>query len=166
MPNSIRYSFSQQFTVTAQQAFRWCTDFSPQDPKLMGLDGALREVIQVSEGTVVLKETYPTNGGTVVKEKLVQLYPGRHMWTSTHLSGPNRHSQFIYEIQPEGTEASRLDFTACHLEYKDQMTPQEAEELAGQLRSFDMEVWRRLASALHKDLKPQRRLFWLGNGKF
>ena len=62
---------------------------------------AKRTVTWLTESTVILKETFPTNSGTIEKEKLVHLYPDRLMWVSTHLSGPNKYSQFLYQITPE-----------------------------------------------------------------
>jgi hypothetical protein len=154
MPYPLRYTFQQHFPVNAIAAYKWCTDFSPQDPKLMKLDNAQREVTKITESTIILKETFHTDEGDLSKEKLVHLYPEGKMWVSTHLSGPNKHSQFIYEITSEGN-GSRLTFTALHLEPKDHMTEQEIEVLAKQLCHFDSDIWKKLASAMEKELiKP------------
>ena len=106
MPISVRYQFRQKFPVSAQQAFDWCTAFDPDDSTLMGDSEVKREITQIADGSLLLKDTFPTPKGTVEKQKLVQLYPDQHKWTSTHLSGPNRHSQFLYAITQRGKDAS------------------------------------------------------------
>ena len=153
MPTLIRYRFSQYFNVSAQEAFGWCTDFSPQDLRLMNLEeDAVREITKISESTTIIKDAIQTSVSAIVKEKLVQLYPDRLMWVSTQLSGPNRYSQFFYQINVESKDSSHLDFTGLHIEYKDHMSPKEIKELSERLCSFDMKIWRLLATAMHKDL--------------
>lgn len=153
MSQVLRYSFSQRFAVSAQQAFCWCTDYSPGDHALMGESNAEREVIHLTDSTLVLKEVFHTADGDVEKQKLVQLYPERFSWISTHLSGPNKYSQFIYEISPEGDSASRLNFTALHIEYgKENMNQEETKLLADSLCDYDSHAWKLLAKAMVKDL--------------
>ncbi len=156
MSYAIRYYFSRCFVVSARQAYLWCTDFSPKDHVLMREDHAEREVTHLTDGTVILKEIFHTSSGDVEKQKLVQLYPDRTSWVSTHLSGPNKYSQFIYEVFPEGDNASRLDFTALHLEHKKEiMTPKDLKLLADKLCKYDSGIWRLLAKAMTKDLCKQ-----------
>jgi len=153
MSQVLRYSFSQRFVVSAQQAFCWCTDYCPGDPALMGEANAEREVTHLTDSTLILKEIFHTADGDVEKQKLVQLYPERFSWISTHLSGPNKYSQFIYEIFPEGDSASRLNFTALHIEYgKENMTQEEIKLLADRLCEYDSHAWKHLAKAMAKDL--------------
>ena len=91
--------------------------------------------------------------GDVEKQKLVQLYPDRLRWVSTHLTGSNRYSQFIYEISAEGNRASRLDFTALHLEYeKDSLDSEAVKSLAEKLKKEDSAAWKLLAKAMIKEL--------------
>jgi hypothetical protein len=113
-----------------------------------------REVTRIGESALILKETFQVQDGVVVKEKLVQLYPERYMWISTHISGPSLHSQFIYEIAPKGKAASELTFTGAQVEHKENLTKKQAEALAAELCSYDAQVWRLLAAAMQKQLKP------------
>jgi hypothetical protein len=152
LPLTIRYHFTQAFNVSAKQAFLWCTSFSPDDPKIMELDYARREVTKISNDTVILTEQYQTEAGAVEKQKLVQLYPTRLMWISTHLSGPNQHSQFLYEITPQGEDASKLDFTAQHIEPQN-LSEEAAQVLAKSLCEYDTKIWRRLSAAMEHELK-------------
>ncbi len=148
MPLPVRYHFCQRFAVSAKRAFEWCTTFDPQDHKLMGDEGAGRHVTKIAEGTIILKDIFHTATGTSEKEKLVQLYPDQLSWVSTHLTGPNKYSQFLYKISPEG-EASILDFTGLHMDYQTQTG---AESLAQKLCKEDAAAWKLLARAMEKEL--------------
>ncbi len=153
MPVPIRYHFSQKLSVSASRAYKWCTDFSPVDHELMGKRDATRQVAHLTDGTVILIDTFPADSGLVEKHKLVQLFPEKLRWTSTHLTGPNKYSQFLYEISAETEKTSRLDFTAVHLEYaEDNLDKACAGVLAEKLCKEDSHGWRLLAEAMAKEL--------------
>lgn len=153
MPCSIRYCFSQRFSVPARKAYKWCTDYSPEDHALMGDKAAERQITRVTDTTIILTDIFHTSSGPVEKQKLVQLYPDRLRWVSTHLTGPHKYSQFIYEISAEGNAASRLDFTALHLEYeKEKLDSEDIKSLAGRLKEEDSAAWKLLARAMTKEL--------------
>ncbi len=119
----------------------------------MGEKNAEREVTRLAEGTVILTDVFHATG-YVEKEKLVQLYPDQLRWISTHLTGPNKYSQFIYEISEEGANASRLDFIGLHLEYvKENLDEADIKLLAEKLCKEDSQVWRLLARAMAKELR-------------
>ncbi len=149
MPYVIRYHFSQHLPLSAQVAYAWCTDFTPQDHALMGNRDAKREVEWLTEGTVVLKESFQVATGVLEKQKLVHLYPDRLTWVSTHIAGSNKDSQFIYEIKAE-KEASSLDFTALHINHRENLSEEENKALTNELYDFDSNVWKRLAKAMEK----------------
>lgn len=152
MSYAVRYSFSQRFAVPAPKAYRWCTHFTPEDRLLMGNDNAERQIINLTNSTLILMDIFHTGSGDVEKQKLVQLYPDRLSWISTHLSGPNQYSQFIYEIIAEGNDASRLDFTALDIEHSPEfMTSADIKLLADQLRKSDAKTWKLLAKAMEKE---------------
>ena len=150
MPLSVRYKFSQRFPVSAQKAFEWCTSFDPQDHALMGEKGAERKIILVTKGTLILEDIFPSKAGKVEKQKLVQLYPDKLSWTSTHLTGPNQYSQFLYQISSRGNAASVLEFTGLHLDYEGK---EDAGSLATRLRREDAAAWKLLVKAMAKELK-------------
>jgi len=119
----------------------------------MGEDAAERQITHLTDTTIVLTDIFHTSNGRVEKQKLVQLYPDRLSWISTHLTGPNKYSQFIYEISAEGNSASRLDFTALHLEYeKENLGSEGIKSLADKLKEEDSAVWKCLAKAMAKEL--------------
>ncbi len=150
MTASVRYSFKQPFAFSAESVFDWCTSFYPEDPELMGDNNAHREITQIADGSLILKDTFTTVEGVVEKQKLVQLYPKQFFWVSTHLTGPNKHSQFLYKITPQGRAASRLTFTALHLEYDEKI---DAKQLAERLCKEDAVAWKLMAKAMKEDLK-------------
>jgi hypothetical protein len=152
MPTVIQYSFSQSFSVSAQAAYKWSTDFQPDDHALMGEGNAKRQVNWISEVTVLLKETLPAGSIMIEKEKLIQLYPDLLMWTSTHLTGPNRYSQFIYEIISGDDNTSHLKFTALHLEQKENLSQKNKTSLTKNLCKYDSVVWKRLAEAMKQEI--------------
>jgi hypothetical protein len=153
MPVSLRYRFTQQFNVSAEDAFDWCTSFEGGDHALMG-DKAERQITRVADGSFILKDTFHTASSTVEKQKLVQLYPEQLRWTSTHLTGPNKHSQFLYAITPKGKSGSVLEFIALHIEHDDKP---DATALARRLCKEDADAWVLLAAAMEKEVKPKKR---------
>jgi hypothetical protein len=89
-----------------------------------------------------------------IKQKLVCLYPSRFFWTSTHLTGPNKYSQFLYEITSQTDGQSCLTFTALHLDYNFKKE-EDAERLARDLKKMDSETWKLLAEKMEKELKKR-----------
>ncbi len=153
MPLPVRYHFSQRFAVSAQKAFEWCTSFDPQDHALMGEKGAKRQVTLVTKGTIILLDAFPSKTGKVEKQKLVQLYPENLSWVSTHLTGPNQYSQFLYQISTRGKSASVLEFTGLHLDYEGK---EDSRALATRLRREDAAAWKLLAKAMKRELGKKK----------
>jgi hypothetical protein len=117
---------------------------------------ATREVQQISEDTLLLLDTYRSDGEVTIKQKLVCLYPKKLAWTSTHLTGPYKHSQFLYQITPETAKTCHLEFTAVFLDYsKENAAKNEIEELTRELRKIDADNWRLLAGIMEKELNKK-----------
>ncbi len=154
MLQTLKYQFTQKFNLPAHKAYEWCTDFTPQDPFLMQ-EKATREVKSISENTFILTDKFRVGGETTIKQKLVCLYPKRLMWTSTHLKGPAKYSQFIYEIKSVTRSKSRLRFTALHLAHDliEGVAKTRIEQLAKELRKSDSEVWKNLAREMEKEMR-------------
>ena len=150
-----RYSFKQRFPVPAKRVYQWCTDFDSTDHALMGDLNARRKMAHLNQGTIILTDTFHLPDGTIEKQKLVQLYPDQLFWVSTHLTGPNQYSQFLYAIKPQGSDSSILEFTGVHLDYTDK---EDAEALAKRLRKEDSDAWKLLAKAMKLDLALSNKL--------
>ena len=152
IPCTIHYEFIQKFNVSAQRAFAWCTDYNPDDMELMHKENATRKVQNVANDVLVLIDTFAddaTKGSE--KRKLVCLYPKRLMWTSTHLTGPNKHSQFLYEIAALNEGKSQLKFTALSLDNKNR-NKKDVEKESKALRKIDAETWKLLAQEMEKEI--------------
>jgi hypothetical protein len=150
---SIRYHFTQRFRVPAVNAYRWCTDYEPGDLALMNERGK-RTISWISEDAVILVEDLIHAGRHVKKTKLVRLNPEKMSWTNTHIAGPNEHSQFIYEIFPEGSGSSRLEFTGLQINYgRAKVPPDELESIRRELTEEDAASWKLLAKAMEEDLR-------------
>jgi len=153
MPIPIFYHFQQRFDVPAHKAYEWCTDYAPGDHALMGDEDAGRKVERVTERTLILTDTF--NAGTgdpIEKRKLVQLYPETLFWTSTHTSGPARHSQFLYQIVAESDDTSRIEFTGLLLDYANEGgVGVDAAKLAEKECADDAAAWKLLAKAMERD---------------
>jgi hypothetical protein len=150
---SIRYHFSQIFNVPPFEAYRWCTSYDPNDLTLMHQNGK-REITYLTESTLILTDTFYSEKETVKKNKLVQLYPDRLSWINTHLSGPNKYSQFLYEIKPENEDLSKLNYTGLKIEYKKNVkfSRKEIEALEAEQMNQDAAVWKIIAKEMEKEL--------------
>ncbi|MGA2385548.1 MAG: hypothetical protein ABSG33_03340 [Candidatus Bathyarchaeia archaeon] len=95
-----------------------------------------------------MKDVFHSAMGTMEKEKVLQLYPDQLAWVSTHLTGPNKYSQFLYRISADGKEASVLEFTGLHLDYE---SKEDAKLLAQKLRRADAAAWKLLAKAMAEE---------------
>jgi hypothetical protein len=153
MPYSIRYSFSQRFCNPASEAYKWCTNYTPQDHALMH-ESAKREILHITEDTILLIDTHYKNKRSIRKRRLVKLDPDQLSWTSTHLTGPNKYSQFHYEIKPESKNSSRLYFTGVQIEYckKEKPDDKTIQKLGSKLRKQDSAAWKLLANEMTQDV--------------
>lgn len=151
-PFSLRFSFTQKFSVPPEQAYRWCTGYHPDDWALMGKQGR-RKIKKISDDTIILNDTTYRDRKAVVKRKIVRLDPARLSWTNTHLTGPTKHSQYLYKITPEGNGGSKLEFIGLQVEYsKTKVTADEIASLERKNTEEDSQTWRNLARAMEKEL--------------
>lgn len=150
------YSFRQRFRVPAEWAFRWCIDYTPNDMATPPINGS-REVRWRSDRTVELHDTFPApRGARIRKVKLVQVYPDERHWVSTHIEGPNLHSQFRYTILPTGPNASVLQYRGRDLGWSGRpLSPKENVRRTKRLRNEDAAEWRRLAAAMENDYRAR-----------
>jgi hypothetical protein len=157
MTYSIRYGFSQHFQICAADAYKWCVDYDPGDRALMHSKGK-RKVLRLSEETIILTDKFYMKGKRVTKKKLVTLYSDRLSWTSTHLTGPNKYSQFLYEIKPETNNTSRLYFSGLQVENQEKKKKEkrEIESLGNELEKQDSAAWKLLAKEMEKELLKQK----------
>ena len=152
---SVSYTFTQRFPVPAQEAFDWATDYQPNDLALMGEEGK-RTIQKITEDTIILKEDITHTRVKTSKVKLVRLNPRTLSWHNIHIRGPNKYSEFLYEITPEGKGRSKLTFTGLLVLYsKDRLSSQKLKQIASREKHYDSKAWKRLANAMAKE--HQRR---------
>jgi len=148
---SVRYSFTQPLSLPANEAFEWCTDYQPYDLAMMKEEGK-RGIRRITNDTILLTESLLKKGKIMRKTKLVRLNRPELSWTNTHISGPNRHSQFLYKILPEGKSRSRLLFRGLYVCYSRKPIPRRQLQRIGRAeRRGDSTAWRHLAAALRKE---------------
>ena len=154
---SVTFAFRQAFAVDADRAFRWCIDFRPDDLRRMHEAGD-RTVRCLTDDTFLLADRVPLSSGRrVTKLKLVRINRRARSWTSTHLSGPARHSQFVYRISPKGRGGSQLEFVGLQvLRARSPPAAAARTRLARQLRGEDAAAWKLLARAMEADLGKGR----------
>ena len=149
---SIKYGFTQHFTVPARKAYNWCIDYKPYDLSLMHLKGS-RRIRKLTGDAVLLSETTFANGKAVKKSKLVRLNRRRMSWSSTHVSGPFLHSQFLYQISPVGKKRSKLEFDGLLLVYSNaRLSREKIRQIAKEERLQDSTSWRHLAKAMGEEV--------------
>lgn len=153
----LTYRFTTRLPVPRAQAYLWATDYRSSDLKLAGLE-ATRRVERLTEDLILLTDSFdvdPFNsrpGARTVKEKLVHLYPDRWSWTSTHLTGPARYSQFLYHLTSRGPRACSLHFSGSQVEQVARSpTRSFLERRARELKQEDSRLWARFAAELAKD---------------
>ncbi|MGP8072613.1 MAG: hypothetical protein ACLPZM_05740 [Thermoplasmata archaeon] len=153
----ITYQFTTRLPVSSDRAYRWATDYRADDLELMGFR-ARRRVRVLAVDSVLLTDSFLSDpfgvkpGGRVVKVKLVHFLPRFKAWTSTHITGPTRHSQFLYEIVPTGRTTSMLHYTGIQVErVAHRSTALSRARRARELARIDSGSWKRLAVA--KDLE-------------
>jgi hypothetical protein len=151
---SVRYRFSQPFTVSAQTAYEWCTDFRSDDPARMGEEGT-RKIERMNEDTLMYTDSI--KGERERKQRLVRLNPDRMSWTSTHLNGSNKFSQFWYEVVVDGPKNSHLEFTGLHVNYGRPPTRARIAKMAREFVVADSGGWSLLAREMHRDLSGSQR---------
>ena len=149
--NSIVYAFKVPLPAPADVAYRWATDYRPDDPARMGEVG-IRTIDKLAPDTLLLTDTLRQKGRTVRKTRLVRLRPKERAWTNTHLGGPYRHSQYLYRIVPTGRKTSRLEYAGFQIEYGPALSAAARARRAKEVRREDRASWTLIVRAMRADL--------------
>jgi len=150
----LSYHFDTKLAAPRREAYRWATDYRSDDFDLSGIN-AERKVEKLTDDLILLTDSFKDDpfdarpGARTVKVKLVHLYPEQSRWTSTHVAGPAKYSQFLYELTPRGAHGSTLHFHGNQVEFVDRRpTPSSLRRRAQELRREDSQLWARLSAAL------------------
>ena len=152
----VSYRFAVRLPTGTAAAYKWATDYRPDDFEIMGFRGR-RRVEHLANGLVLLTDSFdadpfdPKAGARTTKVKLVHLFPERWAWTATHVAGPARFSQFLYQLRPKGPRTCILEFRGNQVEQV-RRTPTAAslKRRAKELRREDSQLWQRLSKELRK----------------
>jgi hypothetical protein len=148
------YRFRVRLPANAETAYRWATDYAPDDPARMGQVGR-RRIDRPAPRTLVLTDTIRRDGRSVTKKRLVRLRPRERSWSNTHLAGPTQHSQFLYRIVPRGRNSSTLEFVGLQVEPSPRpLSPSALAERARTVAREDAGIWKHLVRAMRRDLAP------------
>ena len=152
MQVSLTYKFTQLLDAPPEAAYHWCTDYQPDDLSLMKEKGQ-RKIRWITDDTVILEEIVHQGRKKTKKIKLVKLDPEHLSWYNIQLSGPNKHSAFLYTITPAAKNRSRLTFRGLMVVYsKVRLTNHKLRLMAATERQYDANAWKHLAKALHEQL--------------
>jgi len=152
---TVHYRFSQRFPFSAREVYDWSTDFQADDIARMGKEG-IRSVERLDETTIILTDKIKEATRSITKVRLVKLYPEMMMWTNTRISEEGRHSQFIYQMVPEG-KGSRLEFTGAQVdEAPRRPTSAKLSAIARGYEETDSLTWVRLAKSLEEEFSQRR----------
>ena len=157
LATSTRYKFTQHFRVPAREAYKWCTDYRPDDLALMHENGS-RNIQHLTQDTLILTEVIQMGRRRTKKVKLVKLNPAKLEWYNIQLKGPNKHSAFLYQVHSEGSSASRLNFTGLLVVYSKRKLPgSRIRRIASTERGYDSQAWILLAKAMERDLNLPKK---------
>ena len=152
MQTSVTYHFTQRLDAPARIAYQWCTDYQPNDLSLMHEQGK-RKIRWLTKDTVILHELVHQKGKKIKKIKLVKLSPSNLSWYNIQLSGPNKHSAFVYRLTPEGENRCRLSFTGLLVVYSlSKPSDRKLRLIARGERLYDASAWKHLAKALREQM--------------
>lgn len=150
---SVSYTFNQRFPVPAQDAFNWATDYQPNDLAIMGENGK-RRIRKLTKDAIILEDDVTLGGKKIRKVKLVRINPRILSWHNIQLQGPNKHSEFIYEVSPHRNRKSRLTFTGLLVIYSmNRLSRQKLIQIANREKQYDSKAWRLLTKAMIKELQ-------------
>lgn len=144
-----RYEIRTTFRVPLEFAFRWCTDYSAQDPTLEG-SKSTRTVIRRSSRRVVYEDLEPLAKGWSWSRATVDLIPPDRWHAELH--GNYRTWSLDYRLAPAG--ARRTEF---------HMVGRRRPVLLGSRNpsraSMERELtqmWRRFARTMEADYRKRR----------
>ena len=156
----IVYEFTVELPAPRPFAFAWATNFDSKDFERMHLRAG-RAVERLADDLILLTDTFdadpfdPRPGGRTTKVKLVHLDRTSWSWTSTHVAGPAKYSQFLYDLTARGRARSRLRFRGAQVEASPRpLSAAEHRRRVRQLTAQDSRLWRHLAAQMGRD---QRR---------
>ncbi len=94
---SVVYEIREVFRVPLDFAYRWCTDFRPDDGE-RSKEGNARQILRKGRRTVVYEDLYPSDHGWMWSRQTVTLRPPDR-WTAV-ADGNYRRWKLVYTLRP------------------------------------------------------------------
>lgn len=104
------YEIRRTFSIPTEFAFRWCTDYTPEDGKL-SKGGHSRQALRRSSRAVVYEDPYPSPHAWMWSRQIVTLHPPNR--GTAVAEGNYRHWEVAYSVRSLGKE--RTEFTMLGL---------------------------------------------------
>jgi hypothetical protein len=129
---------------------RWCTDYSPNDPKIEG-EKYVRRVLKRTKRRVVYEDLWESKEGWFWARYVVDLKPP----TSWHMESLGNSSHLIGDYTLTRGSNGTTDF---HLRYRRKPSVLPFHKVAARRRGVeDTRAWRRFARALEADYRKSLR---------
>ncbi len=140
------YRVDVAFRVPLDFAFAWCTDYTPDDPKLEG-ESYQRKIIERSRRRVVFEDLEETKDGWVWGQDVVTLLPPDR-W---HMDGVGNRRDVTADYKLSRLSDGR---TGLHLQWRRRPNVPAAKELTKAQREADaLRAWKRFAVAMERDYR-------------
>jgi hypothetical protein len=149
-PWSPEYRIRVSFEVPLDFAFKWCTDYSPEDANLEG-ESYQRKVIERTSRRVIFEDLEEAEDGWVWGRDVVTLLPPNR-W---HMDGVGNRRDVTadYVLSPLPDGRTRFD-----LRWKRQPKVPDAKKLTKAEREASaMQSWKLFAAAMERDYRRSRR---------
>jgi hypothetical protein len=150
MPKGEVYEIRQVFEVPRDFAYRWCTDYTPEDG-LLARDGHRRRILSRTKRRVVYETLYDYPAGWFWSRQTVTLHPPDR-WTAT-AHGNYRTWDLVYTVKP-------LDPTTTAFTLRGIRTPVGLSKKNPSQRSVKAELnamWRNFGRAMRSDYLRARK---------
>ena len=146
----MRVEVERTFRAPLPFVFRWCTDYSPEDPRIEH-DQYVRRVLHRDASTVVYEDLGDhlgdRTGGWFLNRQTVTLHPPDHWHAES--DGNYRSWSIDYTLRPRPDGTTRLLFRGVR-----RATPlEEAPPTLAATRRNLNSMWARFAGALERDFR-------------
>lgn len=147
---STTYRFRVLFRAPLPFVFRWCTDYTPEDPAIEG-ENYQRKVVERSRRRVVFEDLSDAATGWIWSRNVVSLYPPNR-WRAS-MDGNQRRWSAEYSLRDLGKGRTELRFQG-------RRTPTPLGPPNPPIRQFNREIlagWARFARRLERDYRKSPR---------
>ncbi|MGA2972667.1 MAG: hypothetical protein ABSE39_08615 [Candidatus Bathyarchaeia archaeon] len=146
-PTVQTYHVSKVLHAPLSFAFKWCTDYREDDPRIIGSKNR-RSILEKTKGRVIYTNRYKSGGKTMNAVNIVTLKPPRAWYLDSR--GDEDDEIGEYRLTGLGPRRTRLDMTFVEY-WKIRNYPGRAEYLSDIHR-----IWDKYATALEKDYRRHK----------